>query len=130
MRILLADDEPQIRRLYREMLEGNGYEVTVAEDGTDVMERIAEADHDLMVLDLYMPNMDGFEVLKALQAEEQHVPVIVMTGHFPDDVVAERLRGLEVVEVLRKPVMISTLINVVNRVASKGGERAEGRGQR
>jgi len=119
VRILLADDEPQIRRLYREMLEGNGYEVTVAGDGTEVMERIAEGDHDLMVLDLYMPKMDGFEVLEALQAEEQQVPVIVMTGHFPDYVVTERLRGLEVVEVLRKPVMISTLINVVNRVAEK-----------
>ncbi len=46
------------------------------------------------------------------------IPVIVMTGHFPEEVVADRLEGLSIVEVLRKPVMITTLLNSVNRATS------------
>ena len=116
MRILLADDEPSIRRLYQQMLEGNGYDIVAAIDGKEALERVTNESFDLMILDLNMPILDGFEVMTKMKEAGKKTPVIVMTGHFPEEVVEDRLEGLSVVEVLRKPVMITTLLNAVKRV--------------
>lgn len=121
MRILLADDETEILRLYGDMLQGNGHEVVTAENGREVLEEVAGGDYDLLVLDLFMPDIDGFKALKELRARGSEVPVIVMTGHFTDDVVKEGIRDSGVSEVLRKPVMITALLNAVNRVAAVAG---------
>ena len=122
MKILLADDEPEILRLYKEMLQGNRHEVTTAQDGDEALERIDETADDLLVLDLYMPKRDGFEVLAEMRRRGREVPVIVMTGHYPDDEIAKRMQGMSVEEVLRKPVMITTLLNAVNRMVTRSGE--------
>jgi two-component system nitrogen regulation response regulator NtrX len=111
MKILLVDDEPDILLLYRQMLEGNGYEVVEARNGKEVMKKISDEAFDLVVMDLYMPKMDGFETVREMRKDGQRVPVIVMTGHYTDDVVEERIRGLGVEAILRKPVMITTLMN-------------------
>ena len=118
MKILVADDEPEILNLYREMLEGCGHKVITAQDGREALGRFAAGDYDLVVMDLHMPNMDGFECIAEMQKQRKQVPVIVMTGYYPDDVIAGRFRDLEVevMEILRKPVRITTLLNVVNRL--------------
>ena len=118
VRILLADDEVDILNIYTELLEGNGHEVEAASNGKDVLELLAKSEFDMLILDLYMPQMDGFEAIKKLRQEGYDVPVIVMTGHFPDEEVERRLVGLDVSTSLRKPVMISTLLNAVNRAIS------------
>lgn len=114
MKILLADDEKAILRIYSEMLVGNGHDVSAASNGTEVIALLAQADFDMLILDLYMPEMDGFEAIQTLRDKGYTVPVIVMTGHFPDTEVSKRLEGAQVFRVLRKPVMISTLLNAVN----------------
>ena len=116
MKILLADDESNVRRLYSQMLEGNGYDVEIAIDGQEALDTALEGAFDLLILDLNMPRLDGFEVMTGLKEAGKRLPVIVMTGHFPEQVVEDRLEGLQVVEVLRKPVMITTLLNAVKRV--------------
>ena len=83
MRLLLADDEPSIRRLYTQMLEGNGFDVQVATDGQETLDAAVGGSFDLIILDLKMPRLDGFEVLRALRKADNDVPVVVMTGHFP-----------------------------------------------
>lgn len=118
MKILLADDEPVVCRLYLQMLEGSGFEVVTAMDGQEAYDRAMAETFDLMILDLNMPRLDGFEVLEKMKAESKNVPVIVMTGHFPEEVVADRLEGLKVMDVLRKPVMITTLLDAVNKATS------------
>lgn len=115
MRILLADDEPAIRRLYQQMLEGNGFDIVAVVDGQEALDRALSESFDLMILDLNMPQLDGFEVLARLKDAGRSVPVLVMTGHFPEQVVEDRLEGLAVVEVLRKPVMITALLDAVRR---------------
>lgn len=118
MKILMADDEPEILTLYSEMLEGSGHRVTTAENGCEALNRFADDDYDLVLMDLSMPTMDGFECIAEMQKQEQDVPVVVMTGYYPDDFVVDRLRDLnvDVVGLLRKPVRITTLLNVVNRL--------------
>ncbi len=113
MKILLADDEEGILLVYSEMLAGNGHKVSAASNGAEVIRLLADTDFDMFILDLFMPEMDGFEAIQTLRDKGYTVPVIVMTGHFPDDEVAGRLDGLGVFTTLRKPVMISTLLNAV-----------------
>jgi len=114
VKILLADDEKDILLIYSELLAGNGHTVTAASNGKEVIRLLSELDFDMLILDLYMPQMNGFEAIQALRDAGYTMPVIVMTGHFPDDEVAKRLEGLQVSAALRKPVMISTLLNAVN----------------
>ncbi len=79
MKILLADDEPNVQRLYRQMLEGNGYDVTAAVDGQEALDKIMSETFDLMILDLSMPRLDGFEVMAKMKEAGKTTPVIVMT---------------------------------------------------
>ena len=61
MRILLADDEPNVQRLYRQMLEGSGFEVEVAIDGQEALDKVTSESFDLMILDLNMPGWMGLK---------------------------------------------------------------------
>ena len=118
MKILLADDEKEILLIYSEMLAGNGHDVTVVTNGSEVIQLLGEKNFDMLILDLFMPEVDGFEAIQMLRDKGYTVPVIVMTGHFPDHEVTARLDGLQVYTALRKPVMISTLLNAVNEAVS------------
>jgi CheY-like chemotaxis protein len=120
VKVLLAEDDSDIRRIYTEMLSGNGFEVFSAVDGEDVLTQVGEQAFDLLILDLFMPRVDGFEALTRLREQGQMIPVIVMTGHFPETEVDARIQGLGVSTVLRKPVMISTLLDAVKQAVGPG----------
>ncbi len=88
LRILAVDDEENIVRLLQIRLQALGYEVTTAYDGEAALQTIAECPPDLILLDVMMPNVDGFEVLRRLKAspETALIPVIMLTarGQFED----------------------------------------------
>ena len=91
-KILAVDDEPHIRRLVQVNLERHGYEVVTASDGKDALEKVASEKPDLVVLDVMMPYMDGFEVLQTLRKnpETRDLPVIMLTAKAQD---ADVFRG-------------------------------------
>lgn len=80
--ILVVDDSPTIRKLISGKLEKVGHEVVCAEDGVDAMARIETAVPDLVLLDITMPRMDGYEVCKMIRGREatKNVPVIMISG--------------------------------------------------
>jgi len=80
--ILVIDDEPDIRRLVKEILEDEGYAVTVAKDGATAREAVATRTPNLVMLDIWMPDVDGITLLKEF-IEKSHLrcPVIMMSGH-------------------------------------------------
>jgi two-component system KDP operon response regulator KdpE len=88
-RVLVVDDEPQIRRALRTALDAHGYTVSVAENGATGLEAIATWAPDAVVLDLVMPDVDGFEVLRQTRTWSD-VPIIVLSarGQEPDKVAA------------------------------------------
>jgi len=118
LKILLADDEEEILGTYIELLEANKHTVTAASNGREVLELLNTKAFDMLILDLYMPEMNGFEAIYRLRKEGNTVPIIVITGHFPEDVVMAKLKYLKVSAALRKPVMITTLLNAVNEAVS------------
>ncbi|MDH3462669.1 MAG: response regulator, partial [Acidimicrobiia bacterium] len=66
-RILLVDDEPELRRMVRRYLQAEGFEVVEASDGRDALSRLGGSTPDLVVLDVAMPGIDGFEVLQEIR---------------------------------------------------------------
>ena len=80
-RILVADDEPNIRLLYQSELEADGYEVVVAKDGKEALEKVESARPDLVVLDIRMPGIDGVEALGRILDKVRTMPVILNSAY-------------------------------------------------
>jgi DNA-binding response OmpR family regulator len=90
-RVLVVDDEPMVRDVLARYLSQDGFEVTEAADGRTALERIAEQAPDLVVLDLMLPEIDGYEVLRDLRASSP-TPVIMLTARGEE---TDRIVGLE-----------------------------------
>lgn len=111
-RILIVDDDRSIRDLLGLHLRSAGYEVEVAEDAIVAGYRVLAQAPDLIICDVNMPYMDGFEFVSALKADSTlpYIPVIFLTSREDGD-----LRGNELgaVAYLVKPVRVDALLNVV-----------------
>ena len=79
-KILVVDDEKNIRILFRDELEDDGYEVDTAESGTEALEKVAENPPDLIVLDIRLADMSGIEVLEEIRKTNEELPVIMCTA--------------------------------------------------
>jgi two-component system alkaline phosphatase synthesis response regulator PhoP/two-component system response regulator VicR len=116
-KILVVDDERHIVRLVEVNLSRAGYDVATAYDGVEALEKVEEEDLDMIVLDVMMPRMDGFEVLKRLQADPdtQDIPVIMLTAKAQD---ADIFRGWSsgVSSYLTKPFNPRELLTFVERI--------------
>lgn len=110
-RVLVADDEERNRKLIGVILERNGHTVDMARDGVEALAMAAAGDYDLILLDVMMPTLDGYEVCKRLKADAAtaKVPVVMVTSLSDRD---SRLRGLEVGadDFLTKPLDSTELV--------------------
>ena len=117
-RILLADDSAIERRGAAMLLRDAGYEVDEADDGQAVLHflRSSPDRFDLLLLDLNMPGMDGFDVLAHLQRQHAELPVILMSGLPPDQIqqMMHRLPMRSLPPLLLKPIDPEQMINVVS----------------
>lgn len=91
-RILLAEDEDNLRHVLRLNLEMEGYAVTEARDGKKAFEEFRSAHFDLLILDVMMPEMDGYTLCQKIRLENEEVPVIFLTARAAGD---ERVKGLK-----------------------------------
>ena len=113
--ILIVDDEPNLRLVFRTALEASDYALATAEDGESALRALLARRFDLVLLDLRMPRLDGLEVLERLRAPGNEVPVIIVTAH-GDVPNAVRALKLGAVGFLSKPVAPETLRRVVAEV--------------
>ena len=79
-RILIAEDERAIAKALELKLKNTGYEVDVATDGKNALDLVSQNKYDLLILDLVMPNVDGFQVLEELKNKGNKVPIIVASN--------------------------------------------------
>lgn len=91
-RILIAEDEPRLVAFLEKGLRAEGFVTTSVADGPTAIARARDDDFDLMLLDLGLPGIDGQQVLRAVRAAEQRLPVIILSAR---DAVAEKVDGLE-----------------------------------
>lgn len=109
-RILVVDDEPDIRSLVQEILEDEGFSVNVAEDATKARQEIESFRPDLILLDIWMPEIDGITLLKEWK-EKGHIiaPIIMMSGHGNVETAVEATRH-GAYDFIEKPLSISKLL--------------------
>ncbi|EGV50735.1 sigma-54-dependent transcriptional regulator [Candidatus Endoriftia persephone] len=113
--ILVVDDEPDIRNLVREILEDEEYQVAVAEDGASARQALRERRPDLVLLDIWMPDIDGISLLKEWAEDDGLVcPVIMMSGHGTVETAVEATR-LGAYDFLEKPLSLAKLLLTVER---------------
>jgi CheY-like chemotaxis protein len=104
-KILLVDDEAGLAELLRDLLEMEGYSVTIAHDGEEALDKLKEYTPDAIISDIKMPRMNGFEMFKNIKASPAtaSIPILFITGH-RDLQVLEEARKLGVFGILEKPV--------------------------
>ena len=115
--LLIADDEKNIRSGLELAFEDEGYTVVTAADGKEAWEKLQKNAIDLVITDLRMPEMDGYELLKRISAAYPTLPVIVLTGHGTIETAVETMRD-GAVDFFTKPVDIDKLSLVVKKTIS------------
>jgi two-component system, OmpR family, response regulator MprA len=91
-RVLVVDDDPDVREAVETALELDGHNVTTAADGLAALTRLRQVEFDAVVLDVLMPNPDGFEVCRRLRVSGNRTPVLIMTAR---DSSQDTIRGLD-----------------------------------
>ncbi|HEY4365746.1 MAG TPA: response regulator [Steroidobacteraceae bacterium] len=117
-RILVADDDDPLRQATRDILEEEGYEVTVARDGDELLRTYLSQPFDLVLCDLFMPGKDGLQVIAELRKAFPQTKIVAMSGGAYNGTLdllhTAQLLGAK--EVLAKPFGSSKLVEVVRRV--------------
>jgi two-component system, OmpR family, response regulator MprA len=108
-RVLVVDDDPDVREAVETALELEGHSVTTAADGLAALKRLGQAEFDAVVLDVLMPNLDGFEVCRRLRASGNRTPVLILTARDSEE---DTIRGLDIGadDYLVKPFALGELL--------------------
>ncbi len=119
-KILIIEDEAAIRRVLSKILseESKDYQVEEAEDGLEGINKIREADYDLVLCDIKMPKMDGVEVLEAVKKLKPEVPMVMISGHGDLDTAVNTMR-LGAFDYISKPPDLNRLLNTVRNALDK-----------
>jgi two-component system, NtrC family, nitrogen regulation response regulator NtrX len=116
-RILIVDDEPSIRRAFKDILESEPYEVDVAIDGDDCLAKVKLKPYDVILLDLKMPHKDGMECLKLIPTLSPKSAIIVLSGNQDPNLVAECFRN-GASDYLEKPSNLFDIIKVIRQAVN------------
>src|SRR6186997_2837570 len=122
MKILVVDDERAVRESLRRALELEGYQVELAEDGERALEQVASPSApDAVILDVLMPGIDGLEVCRRLRAEDNAVPVLMLTARSEVD---SRVAGLDAGadDYLPKPFALAELLARLRALLRRSGD--------
>jgi CheY-like chemotaxis protein len=122
-RVLVVDDSPTIRKLVSAILARYDHEPAVAPDGHSALDRLRNEPFDLVLLDVAMPHMNGYQLCRAIRADEKisHLPVVLMSGR-EDNVRGEQARETGAIEAIAKPVDARSLVAVVESALQKAAE--------
>lgn len=120
--VYVADDEPELASLLTEMLEDAGYAVHASPDGPTLLRKVGEKRPDLILLDINMPGMTGWEVRQKLTADAafQGIPVIAVTAQGGASIEKSAVRTLAFTDFVRKPFKMAELLGAVERALDAG----------
>ena len=118
--VAVLDDELQMRKALRRLLATHGFRVEVYEWGKDLLAALSSHPADCLVLDLHMPEVNGFDVLVTFESQHVTTPVVVITGHDQPGT-AERALSLGASAYLTKPVDESALLSAIKAAIAAHG---------
>ncbi|MDP3536769.1 response regulator [Halomonas sp. M1] len=119
-KVLVVDDEPNIVLSLEFLMEQAGFEVVTAEDGEQALEQVNSASPDLLLLDISLPGMSGFDVLERLRGQEAtaQLPIIMLTAH-GRDVEREKGMALGADDYITKPFSTQSLVEKVKALLTE-----------
>ncbi|MEA2290342.1 MAG: two-component system, OmpR family, response regulator [Solirubrobacteraceae bacterium] len=119
MRVLLVEDEPRMAAAIRRALRAEGVVADIAQTGTQAIAMAQATEYAVLVLDVMLPDFDGFETCRRLRAQRQWVPIIMVTAR---DAIEDRVRGLDqgADDYLTKPFSLSELMARLRALARRG----------
>lgn len=124
IKILVAEDDPNLGMLLTQYLEAKGFQVTLTKDGQQAFEAFKQDQYDILIFDVMMPVMDGFALAKEIRLTDKDVPIIFLTAKtLKDDV----LKGFEVGadDYLTKPFTMEVLVARINAILRRTGPAEE-----
>ncbi|MBU3103317.1 response regulator transcription factor [Clostridium gasigenes] len=127
-RILVVEDDVQIQEIIVEFLSSQHYEVHCANDGLGGYGKFKETNFDLVILDIMMPNLDGYALCKMIRNKDKKIGIIFLTALGSED---DEVKGfdLDVDDYIRKPFSFNVLIKRVEAVLRRRGEEEEGKNE-
>jgi DNA-binding response OmpR family regulator len=123
-RILVVDDDTSVRESLKRVLTETGYEVSLASDGAEGEKHLMSQPVDLLILDLNMPNRDGWDVLASTSTDNPLLPVILITGMF-NELDTTLIPGISVL--MKKPVEVVPLLEHIHALLSESIEERLGK---
>jgi CheY-like chemotaxis protein len=119
-RVLLVDDYPDAREMYTEYLEFSGFDVVEAGNGMEALQRAADTTPDIILMDLSLPVMDGWEATRRLKADKctASIPVVALTGHALADI-SEGARKAGCDAFVTKPCLPEDLVREIRRILDR-----------
>lgn len=123
-RVLVVDDEPAIRALVAKIVERAGHPVDTARDGAEAIEKIEQTQYAVIVLDLMMPNVDGYGLISHLKTRPGVKPAVIVISA-GDSGALRRLDGAMVHSILRKPFDIDVLGDLITAAVKASEEAAD-----
>lgn len=118
IKVLLVDDEEEFTEILSERMKTRGFDVDVTNSGLNALEKVNQKSYDVIVLDLYMPGMDGIDTLKHLVEQNPDLQIIFLTGQATLEKGIEAVK-LGAVDFMEKPVDIDILIAKINDAKSE-----------
>jgi CheY-like chemotaxis protein len=118
-KVLIVDDERLFIYPLKDVIESAGYEVESAMSGREALEKVRKSPPDIVVLDLMMPEMNGFEVAREIRGDERfkHIPIVMLTGFISEDAAENHLADID--EILTKPITSGKLLTSIRTHLSK-----------
>lgn len=114
-RLLIVDDERDLTELLTQILGGEGYEITTAGDGDEALRVLEKEKFDAVLLDILMPNRNGFDVLKHITEHHPGTKTVMLTG-YTDLKSAVEAKQLGAAEFITKPYKLQTILSTLQRV--------------
>lgn len=115
-KVLVVDDDPVLVRLVKEILKSQGFTVETAKDGIDAMVMVKKDKPDLIVLDIMMPELNGYDVLRALKFTDdfKDIPVLLLTAR--EQELDKRIGDMMGIDYLQKPVHRESFLEKINKM--------------
>jgi DNA-binding NtrC family response regulator len=114
-RVLIVDDDAELRHDLSRALTAQGFEAATADDGEEALQKFDSWSPDVIITDLVMPRLDGFELMRTLRRRGEVIPAIVLTGFGSVEKALSVIRDLDAYWFLEKPVKLTALYSLLNR---------------
>ena len=124
--ILVVDDEPDIRELVKDILEDEGYRVVIAGDGNDARTAFSTLSPGLILLDIWMPDVDGISLLKEFKQQDPNITIVMMSGHGTIETAVEATR-LGAYDFIEKPLSMAKLLRSIELALESSHKKAASR---